>query len=101
MRDLSGDFTQKQCQLYGNWQGTTSCETNRRFICSDSFAQCTYQTDEVTGCGEDYKYSHDFPGDFGHQEFFPDDLVNYALYEPGGSAREKQTKDFLRQRWQG
>lgn len=53
------------------------------------------------GYGEDYKYSHDYPGNFTHQEYLPDDVVNTPFYEPGENAREKQTKDFLHQRWQG
>lgn len=53
------------------------------------------------GYGEDYKYSHDYPGNFVHQEYLPDDLQNTTFYEPGENAREKQTKDFLHQRWHG
>lgn len=53
------------------------------------------------GYGEDYKYSHDYPGNFTHQEYLPDELVNTPFYEPGENARERQTKDFLNQRWQG
>jgi len=51
--------------------------------------------------GEDYKYSHDYPKNFAYQEFLPDDLTNTLFYESGENAREKQTKDFLRQRRQG
>lgn len=53
------------------------------------------------GYGEDYKYSHDYPGNFAYQEYLPDDLINTPFYEPGENARERQTKDFLHQRWQG
>lgn len=53
------------------------------------------------GYGEDYKYSHDYPGNFVYQEYLPDELQNTAFYEPGENAREKQTKDFLHQRWHG
>ena len=53
------------------------------------------------GYGEDYKYSHDFPENFAYQEFLPTDLANTPFYEPGENTREKQTKDFLRQRWRG
>ncbi|MEG0851626.1 MAG: replication-associated recombination protein A, partial [Flavobacterium sp.] len=53
------------------------------------------------GYGEDYKYSHDYPGNFTYQEYLPDDLINTPFYEPGDNAREKQTKDSLHQRWQG
>ncbi len=53
------------------------------------------------GYGEEYKYSHDYPGNFIHQEFLPNDLINTPFYEPGENTREKQTKDFLHQRWKG
>lgn len=53
------------------------------------------------GYGEEYKYSHDYPGNFTYQEYLPDELANTSFYEPGDNAREKQTKDFLRMRWQG
>ncbi len=53
------------------------------------------------GYGEDYKYSHDYPGNFAYQEYLPDDLANTPFYEPGDNAKERQTKDFLHQRWQG
>lgn len=53
------------------------------------------------GYGEDYKYSHDYPGNFTQQEYLPDELVNTSFYEPGDNSREKQTKDFLHHRWQG
>lgn len=43
--------------------------------------------------------SHNYPGNFVYQEFLPDDLANTPFYEPGENAREKQTKDFLHQRW--
>lgn len=53
------------------------------------------------GYGEEYKYSHDFPGNFAIQEYLPDELANTPFYEPGDNARERQTKEFLRLRWQG
>lgn len=53
------------------------------------------------GYGEDYKYSHDYPGNFTYQEYLPDDLINTPFYEPGENARERQTKEFLNLRWQG
>lgn len=51
------------------------------------------------GYGENYKYSHDFPGNFAKQEFMPDELSNTALYEPGQNTREKALRDFLKSRW--
>lgn len=51
------------------------------------------------GYGDDYKYSHDYPGNFVHQEFLPEEIANTKLYEPGTSAREKGLRDFLKVRW--
>ncbi len=51
------------------------------------------------GYGEEYKYSHDYPGNFVHQEFLPEEVTNTKLYDPGASAREKGLRDFLKARW--
>lgn len=102
-----------QCAIYL----ATSPKSNASYMAIGKAQQAVKQTGDLSvpihlrnaptklmkelGYGEDYKYSHDFPGNFVYQEFLPDDLVNTAFYEPGENAREKQTKDFLRQRWQG
>lgn len=51
------------------------------------------------GYGDDYKYAHDYPGNFVSQEFLPDEIANTKLYEPGTSTREKALRDFLKIRW--
>ncbi len=51
------------------------------------------------GYGEAYKYAHDYPGNFAHQEFLPEEITNTKLYDPGTSAREKGLRDFLKVRW--
>lgn len=51
------------------------------------------------GYGDDYKYAHDFANNFAEQEFLPDALSGTIFYEPGDNAREKQTREFLRNRW--
>lgn len=51
------------------------------------------------GYGEAYKYAHEYPGNFAHQEFLPEEITNTKLYEPGSSAREKALRDFLKVRW--
>ncbi|WP_313383861.1 replication-associated recombination protein A [Chishuiella sp.] len=51
--------------------------------------------------GKEYKYSHDFPGNFVEQEFLPDDLVGSVFYEPGDNKREFQDKQALSQKWKG
>ncbi len=50
--------------------------------------------------GAKYKYAHDYPLNFIEQEFLPEDLSGIALYRPAKNARENQTSEFLKQRWQ-
>ncbi|MEP0264470.1 replication-associated recombination protein A [Dokdonia sp.] len=51
------------------------------------------------GYGDDYKYAHDYPGNFISQEFLPEEITNTKLYDPGTSTREKALRDFLKIRW--
>lgn len=49
--------------------------------------------------GAEYKYPHNFPGNFVPQEFLPDELQNTKFYDPGSSAREQEMRKFLKDRW--
>ncbi|MFV0154529.1 replication-associated recombination protein A [Empedobacter falsenii] len=51
--------------------------------------------------GKEYKYSHDFPGNFAEQEFLPDEISGTTLYEPGNNKREYIDKQSLNQKWKG
>ena len=51
------------------------------------------------GYGEDYKYSHDYANNFAEQEFLPEEISETKLYNPGDNAREKGTREFLKNRW--
>ncbi|MFT5861673.1 MAG: putative ATPase [Flavobacteriales bacterium] len=51
------------------------------------------------GYGNNYKYSHDYPGNFVAQEFLPEAIQNTKLYDPGHSARENALRDYLKSRW--
>ncbi|HLN96146.1 MAG TPA: replication-associated recombination protein A [Flavobacterium sp.] len=51
------------------------------------------------GYGDEYKYAHDFAHNFAEQEFLPEALSGTVFYQPGDNAREKQTREFLRNRW--
>ena len=51
--------------------------------------------------GKDYKYSHNYPGNFIQQEFLPDEITNTKLYEPGNNTRENNFREILKQRWKG
>ena len=102
-----------QCAIYL----ATSPKSNASYVAIGKAQAAVKQTGDLTipihlrnaptklmkelGYGEEYKYSHDYPGNFAYQEYLPDDLANTPFYEPGDNAKEKQTKDFLRMRWQG
>ncbi|MCR9153699.1 MAG: replication-associated recombination protein A [Croceimicrobium sp.] len=49
--------------------------------------------------GSDYKYSHDFPGNFVNQEYLPDEIRGQVFYQPSGNTAEKKTSEVLQQRW--
>lgn len=51
------------------------------------------------GYSKDYKYAHDFEGNFVDQEFLPDELRGHRFYEPGNNAREAETRKRLTQLW--
>jgi putative ATPase len=49
--------------------------------------------------GKDYQYSHSGENNFVKQEFFPEDLANTKLYEPGNNAREAEQRAYLKKLW--
>lgn len=49
--------------------------------------------------GTNYKYAHDFPGNFVDQEFLPDNLSGVKLYEPGENSKEKEIRKRLGLQW--
>ncbi len=51
------------------------------------------------GYGKDYRYSHDFPGNFAFQEFMPDKVKGTLLYQPGDNPRENEMRQRLRALW--
>ncbi|SHI35345.1 replication-associated recombination protein A [Algibacter luteus] len=51
------------------------------------------------GYGDNYKYAHNYEGNFTNQEFLPDEIKNQKLYDPGNNARENAHREFLKQRW--
>lgn len=53
------------------------------------------------GYGDNYKYSHDFPGNFVPQEFMPDELRGTNFFKPGSSKREQEVRQNLDNLWKG
>lgn len=49
--------------------------------------------------GADYKYSHDFPGNFIYQEFLPEKAENQSFYIPGNNTKENKLKEYLQSLW--
>jgi len=51
--------------------------------------------------GKEYKYAHDYEGNFVEQEFLPDKIKGKKLYEPGDNKREAQIKQQMTEWWKG
>ncbi len=51
------------------------------------------------GYGDEYKYAHDYANNFAEQEFLPNELIGTAFYKPSEYSRERDLKEFLKQRW--
>lgn len=49
--------------------------------------------------GKDYKYAHDYKGNFIHEEFLPEPISNSKMYEPGENSREEQFRQKLKKIW--
>jgi putative ATPase len=53
------------------------------------------------GYGEDYKYAHNYEGNFAAAEFLPKEISNHTFFRPGNNQREQAQRDFLQKRWKG
>ena len=51
------------------------------------------------GYGEEYKYAHNYQGNFVYQQFLPESLAGAKFYEPGNNAKEVQVREWLKARW--
>jgi putative ATPase len=49
--------------------------------------------------GSNYKYAHDYPGNFIIQEFLPDELIGTVFYIPGENQKENEIKKYLEKLW--
>ncbi|MCG2611354.1 replication-associated recombination protein A [Flavobacterium sp. SM15] len=101
-----------QCAVYL----ATSAKSNASYMAIGKAQQIVKQTGDLPvplhlrnaptklmkelGYGDEYKYSHDFDNNFAAQEFLPDELSNTTFYEPGNNARERELRQFLKNRWE-
>lgn len=51
------------------------------------------------GYGRDYKYAHDYPGNFVKQQFMPDELGHRAFWQPCDNPAEQRSAQLQNQRW--
>jgi putative ATPase len=51
------------------------------------------------GYGAGYKYSHDYAGQTGAQEFLPEGMSGFTFYKPKEVGKEKEIKQFLKGMW--
>lgn len=51
------------------------------------------------GYGDDYKYAHNYSNNFVDIEFLPEEIKGTTFYQPSEYSREKELKEFLKQRW--
>lgn len=51
------------------------------------------------GYGSEYRYAHDYPGNFVDQEFLPDEIKGENIVELGDNQREQQLKKELLEKW--
>lgn len=49
--------------------------------------------------GKDYRYAHDYEGNFSEQEFFPEGLEGTKFYEPGQNPQERTIAERLKTWW--
>lgn len=51
------------------------------------------------GYGADYKYAHDYPGNFVRQQFMPDALNGMSLWHPCNNPAEQKLQSLNELRW--
>jgi len=51
------------------------------------------------GYGKDYKYAHQYDGNFVNIEFLPEKLKGRKFFEPGHNPRENEAREKLRRNW--
>ncbi len=51
------------------------------------------------GYGRDYRYAHDFEGNFVAENYLPEKISGTVFYQPGGNRREEEIRKELEARW--
>jgi putative ATPase len=51
------------------------------------------------GYGKEYKYAHQYDGNFVDIEFLPENIKGTKFFDPGKNARENEAREKLRKNW--
>jgi putative ATPase len=51
------------------------------------------------GYGENYKYAHNYEGNFTREDFLPDEITGTMLYIPQDNKRETEIREKLKKQW--
>lgn len=51
------------------------------------------------GYGQDYRYAHDYEGNFVEHEFLPPEMSSMTWYQPGDNVAEQRYRELLRKLW--
>jgi len=51
------------------------------------------------GYSDGYKYAHDYPGHFVRQQFMPDEVKDYHIWQPQENPAEMRHKERMKQLW--
>ncbi|MDE7397787.1 MAG: replication-associated recombination protein A, partial [Muribaculum sp.] len=49
--------------------------------------------------GKNYKYAHDYPGNFVAQQFLPDGIESVRFWSPCGNQSEERMAQLQKERW--
>lgn len=54
-----------------------------------------YKSSGKLGHGVGYKYAHDYPKHYVHQQYLPDEIKDESFYHPGDNGYEREVKDWM------
>ncbi len=100
-----------ECTIYL----ASSAKSNSAYMAINSALQLVEQTGDLPvplhlrnaptslmkkmGYGADYKYAHNYPGNFVRQQFMPDEIQGTELWHPCDNQAERRMDELQKSRW--
>ncbi|MFH0999661.1 MAG: replication-associated recombination protein A [Bacteroidota bacterium] len=94
----------------------TSQKSNSAYLAIDSALQFVEKTGNLPvplhlrnaptklmhelGYGNNYKYAHQFAGNFTEQEFLPESIKGTVFYTPGNNSKENEIAERIKKNWE-